>query len=195
MTGVFVLEAEWVYGDFGRFTIRPMLDLLAHGVDGKLNVVHRDVATREELAHYLQRWARCGERRFPVLYIACHGDPGVVYLGDNGRRTEAVTLDELAEMIGPGLSGRHVHFGCCSTLAVDRRHLTRFLRSTGITSASGFVTEVDWLRSTAFELLILPTVLRYSRTRRGAQRMAAALHKEAGPLRRELGFRVVLREA
>jgi hypothetical protein len=194
VSGVFALEAEWTFDDFGRSTIRPMLDLLGHGVDGKLNVVHRDVATREELAYYLRRWARCGERRFPVLYLGCHGDPGVVYLGDNGRRTVAVTLDEIAEMIGPGLCGRHVHFGCCSTLAVDRRHLTRFLRRTGIIAATGFQREVDWLRSTAFELLMLPTILRYSRTRRGARRMAAALNREAGHLRRELGFRVVVNE-
>jgi hypothetical protein len=195
VTGVFALEAEWTYNDFGRSTVRPMLDLLGHGVDGKLNIAHRDVATREELAHYLGRWAKQSERRFPLLYLGCHGDPGVLYLGDGSRsECESVTLDDLAEMLGPNCKGRIVHFGCCGTLGVDKRRIGRFLRRTGVLAVTGFVDEVDWLRSTAFELLILPTVLRYSRTRKGARRMAAAVHREAGPLRRELGFRVVLNE-
>ncbi|HEX4514705.1 MAG TPA: hypothetical protein VH054_14245 [Polyangiaceae bacterium] len=192
MTGVFCLEGDW-YGDHNRSTsVRPLLDLLGQGMARKPDFVHRDVATREELAHYLTRWRRA--KRFGLLYLAFHGSPGRLYLGHRQHTRDAVTLDDIAAMVGSGLSGRVVHFGSCSTFAIDRRHIMRFLRQTGITAATGFATDLDWFRASVFEILALSTLLRCRITPRNARRLARDLNADVPSLRRELAFRMVVNE-
>jgi hypothetical protein len=189
VTGIFCIETDW-WGDYNRTTVKPLLELVGNGMVPTVEYVHRDVATREELAHHLRRWRRT--RRFPVLFLVCHGAPGLLYLDHRQRRSDAVSLDELGQMIGPGCSGRIVHFGACSTLGIDIRRITRFLRHTGVTAVTGFQKDVDFLRSATFELLLLAAVLRYRVTRRGARRMEQVLRTEVPSLRRELAFRMVI---
>ena len=193
LPGIFCIETSDWWGSYGdTSSVRPVLDLLAGGIDPKPNVVHRSVATREELRHYLGRWRRT--RRFPILWLAFHGAPGVVYLDDRGRKSHTLTLDDIATMIGPRLSERLIHLGSCSTLNIDRRRITRFLRRTGMVAATGFRRDLDWLTSSALECVILSTLLRYRLTLDGARRMERALRREATYLRRQLAFRIVLRD-
>ena len=109
--GIFRLEtADWWGGYSDTSTIRPILDLLGQGMDRKPRVIHRNVATREELAHHLGRWRRT--RSFPLLFLSFHGAPGRLYLGNHrAKGTLAITLDDVADMIGHRCSGRLVHFG------------------------------------------------------------------------------------
>jgi hypothetical protein len=192
VTGIFCLEGDW-YGDHNRSTtVRPLLDLIGQGMRTKLDFVHRDVATREEFVHYVKRWRRA--TRYGLLYLAFHGDPGRLFLGHRQRDRDALTLDEIADIIGPGVSGRVVHFGSCSTFACDRRHIQRFLRRTGVTAATGFAADLDWFRSTVFELLVLSALVERHVTRRSARRLEKELRREAPNLRREFAFRMVINE-
>lgn len=161
-------------------------------METKLHFVHRDVATREEFAHYIRRWQRA--TRYGLLYLAFHGDPGRLYLGHRLRDRDAVSLDEIADMIGPGLGGRVVHFGSCSTFAVDRRDIQRFPRRTGLTAATGFAAELDWFRSTVFDLLVLSAMVERRVPLQRARRLAHELRREAPNLRREFAFRMVINE-
>jgi len=188
VSGVLCLEGDW-YGVEEDSTVKPLLELLRYGIPRRLPMLHRAIATREELAFHLRRWRRA--RRYRLLFLGFHGDPGVVYL--DSKQRQVVTLDDLAVMIGRGHSGRLVHFSACSTLAVDRRHINRFVRRTGVLGVTGFAADVDWLRSAAFELLILSKLLRFSPSLRGVRRAERALMKEAPALRRELAFRFVTR--
>jgi hypothetical protein len=192
VTGLFCVEGDWA-ADHNRSTsVKPLLELLSQGATRKLDIVYPTALTREEFAYHLLRWRRA--RRYGLLYLAFHGDPGRLYLGHRQRDGDAVTLDDIATMIGPGLSGRVIHFGSCSTLDIDRRHITRFVRRTGMTAATGFAADLDWLRSTVFELLFLSTLLERRMTLRGARRLQQALKREVPSLRRELAFRMVIRE-
>jgi len=191
--GIFCLEADW-WSDFNRSsTVQPVLDLLAQGVRTDVPHVHRDVGAREELALYLKRWARRRNAQYGILYLAFHGEPGRIYLGDLRRKSSAVTLDELAEMMGDGLSDRLVHFGSCETLRVDRRLIRRFLNRTGLVAASGFRTPVDWLDSAVFEVLLFEVMLRYSITARGTRAMRETMRKEHPAMCRRHDFRMVVR--
>ena len=190
MTGIFCLEGDW-NRDFNRsWSVRPILDILRHGMERKVAIVHRNVATRAELAHYLRRWKRT--RTYGLLYLGFHGDPGVLYLDD--RHHDIVTLEDVASMLGAGLAGRLVHFGSCSTFAVDRRRVTRFLRRTGLTAATGFATDLPWLRSLSFELLMLSTLVERRVTLRNARRVRLQLRKDVPSLRREVAFRMVIND-
>jgi hypothetical protein len=191
--GIFCIEtADW-WGNYETSSVKAILELLGHGVDPKPNFVHRSAATREELRHHLGRWRRT--RRFPILWLAFHGAPGRIHLADVGRRrTPTVTLDDMSEMMGRRCRGRLVHFGACSTLNIDKRHISRFLRTTGVMAATGFRKDLDWLTSSAGELLIMATLLRYRLTLDGVRRMDRALRREAPHLQRQLAFRMVVRE-
>lgn len=192
MNAVYCLEGDW-YGDHNRSaTVRPMLELLGQSARGRVEFVHRNVSTREELAHHLRRWRRTP--RFRVLYLAFHGAPGCVFLEHRQRSSEAVTLDDIAEMIGAGARDRLVHFGSCSTLAIDRRHVRRFMRETGVTAVTGFASDLNWFSSTVFEFLVLATIVERRTNLRGVRRLDAALRGELPHLRRELGFRVVIND-
>ena len=190
--GIFCLEGDW-WNDFNRkSTVKPVLKLLSQGTDGPVDFVHRDVATREELAHYLSRWAQRGMKRYPILYLAFHGEPNTLFVGDQRRKGHAVTLDELADLLGNKLAGRIVHFGSCSTLGLDKRHVTRFLKKTNALAATGFRTDVPWLKSSAFEVLMFEALLRHKLTPAGARKMDRELAREVGYLRREFKFRMVI---
>jgi len=191
--GIFCLEADW-WSDFNRTsTVEPVLTLLSQGVRTDVPHVHRDVGTVEELAFYLRRWAQKGNARFSILYLAFHGAPGCIRFGDQRRKESVVTLDDLAEMLGTGLSRRVVHFGSCETLRVDRRLIRRFLDRTGLVAASGFRKPVDWLDSAVFEVLLFEVMLRYSLTTRGARAVRATMRAEHGAMCRRHDFRMVVR--
>ena len=191
--GIFCLEADW-WSDFNRTsTVQPVLDLLAQGVRTDVPHVHRDVATREELALYLGRWAQRGNAQYGILYLAFHGEPGCLRLGDLRRKESVVTLDELAEMMGDGLTDRLIHFGSCETLRVDRRLIRRFLNRTGVVAASGFRTPVDWLDSAVFEVLLFEVMLRYSITTQGARAVRRTMRSEHPAMCRRHDFRMVVR--
>ena len=191
--GIFCLEADW-WSDFNRTsTVEPVLTLLSQGVRADVPHVHRDVGTVEELAFYLRRWAQRGNARYGILYLAFHGEPGCIRLGDQRRKESVVTLDDLAEMLGTGLSRRLVHFGSCETLRVDRRLVRRFLDRTGLVAASGFRTPVDWLDSAVFEVLLFEVMLRYSLTIQGARAVRTTMRAEHGAMCRRHDFRMVVR--
>jgi hypothetical protein len=191
--GIFCLEADW-WSDFNRSsTVEPVLTLLSQGVRTDVPHVHRDVGTVEELESYLRRWSQRGNARYRILYLAFHGAPGCILVGDRRRREAVVTLDDLADMLGTGLSERLVHFGSCETLRVDRRLIRRFLDRTGLVAASGFRKPVDWLDSAVFEVLLFEVMLRYSLTTRGARAVRARMRAEHPAMCRRHDFRMVVR--
>jgi hypothetical protein len=69
------------------------------------------------------------------------------------------------------------------------------LKSTGVVAVTGFREDVEWMKSSAFEVLIFDALLRHRLTVGGAHRMAQTLEREVPYLRRELNFRMVVRDA
>ena len=152
--GIFCLEGEWDHEAVtSKLSVRPLLELIEM-LDVSGGTFHRDVATREELAYYLQRWADDEEVDFPVAYFAFHGSPGCLALA-----RESITLAELAEMLGTGAAGRVIHFGTCGTLEVAPAELTEFCRRTGLRGVTGYTRTVDWAESAGLDILLLRELL------------------------------------
>lgn len=193
--GIFCLEGDWK-NDFNRTSsVKPVLKLLAQAQNRPIPFVHRDVGTREELEYYCRRWTRKGSAHYPVLYLAFHGAAGGIYVGDRRLKTRSkVTLDDLAEILGPKLNRRVIHLGSCSTMNTSRRHIQQFLQKTGANAISGFKNEVDWLLSSVFEVLLFSELLRHNLTLPGVRRVDESLRREYGALCRKLDFRMVIRE-
>ena len=193
--GIFCLEDDW-WHDFNRTsTVHPILALISQGVARDVPQVHRDVGTREELAYYLKRWSQRGADQYAILYLAFHGNEGAIFVGDRRRKEARVTLDDLADMLGDGLTGRIVHFGSCGTMGVDKRNIRRFLNRTGLVATAGFKSEVEWLTSAVFDVLLFEAMLRYSLTPRGARAIRARMWNEYRALCNRLDFRMIVRHA
>ncbi len=150
--GIFCLEGGWSDSLTDRTTIEPQLRMLENMREA--DVIHRDVATREELAYYLVKWSQKKYVSYSLAYLAFHGRSGRLDLG-----RDEVTLAELAEIAGPRLDGRTVYFGSCSVMAANDQELMAFCRDTGAKAVVGYTKVIDFLEAAAFDFILLPKLL------------------------------------
>ena len=127
-----------------RLNVVPLLDVIA-GIWGA-KYIHLTCNTAGELSYNLDLLCK---RNYGILYLAFHGSPGAVYLHGN----TAVTLAELAEMMGEKFGDWVVHFGSCRTLGSSRQ-MADFVEQTGVALATGYTKNVDWAESAALDLLL-----------------------------------------
>ena len=146
--GVFCLEGEWDPDLRKRASVLPVLELLERL--GHVKAIHRDVATRPELEHYLRKWGQVRYNDFCVLFLATHGDKGVL-CWSRGNET---TLDELADMLGDSAQRCYVYLGSCLTLFHEKQ-TQAFVEKTGVEAVLGYRKEVDMLEGAAFEVILL----------------------------------------
>ena len=146
---------------------------------GAATYVHRDVGTKEELYHYLRLWCQAGYQRYTVLYFAFHGVRGGINVG---RTT--ITLDELAEALSGKARDRIVYFGSCAVMK-DVAAVERFQKLTRAKLVCGYSKNVDWTESSAFDLLLLDSLVGKSRIDARVNR----LRTRYGDLTDLLGFR------
>lgn len=142
--------------------------------------IHRDVGTEAELEHYLAKWSQKRYSNYSLAYLAFHGTAEHIWIGRS-----KVTLDEIEAMLAGKCAGRVLYFGSCSTLDLEDGEIDRFRRAIGARAVCGYVEDVDWLESAAFELLLIDALTYY-------ERIDAAfnyLHREYRALVDKLGLR------
>lgn len=190
--GVFCLEGEWT-GDLRHpSSLEPILQLLSNR-DRRFSYIHRFVITRDEFTVYLKKWALKKYRDYPILYLACHGTEGQLYFNWS-RRDPGVSLDELEEFLAGKCRGRILCFGSCSSLDIDARRIEQFLDRTGAVAVCGYRYDVDWIKATAFELLLLASLQLNAPVVRGMRAAHKTIRRSAGTLAKSLGFRMVIRK-
>lgn len=145
--GVFCLEGPWESDLSVGSSVRPLLELLR--INAEIPYIHRECSTGVELEHYLSKWTQKRYSKFPILYLASHGEQFGIQL-----TREFYDLDTIADTLGSKCSNRIIMISSCSTLKTDKRHLKRFLRTTNSLAICGYRSDVDWMRSAAFELLL-----------------------------------------
>ena len=182
---IFCIEGNWEARLSGRATVRPVLDLLE--ANAGVRYIYRDCSTHEELDFLLDKWRQKGYADYRILYLAFHGYPGEILISSGVR----VTLEQLGERLCCRTGQRLVYFGACSVLRVDRRRVKRLLRRAGIKAACGYTNDVDWIPSTALDLLALDTLSRFSITERGLAASERRILENARRLTGRLGFRMV----
>jgi hypothetical protein len=151
--GVFCIEGEWNGLLTDRTSVEPQLMMLEN-MNYCGGVIHRDVATRDELEYYVGKWLKRQYVRYAVGYFAFHGVRGTIRLG-----RDDLTLDDLADIIGPNAEGRTLYFGSCETLAASDEDLQAFCRKTRARAVVGYTRYVDWLETAAFDFILLPQLL------------------------------------
>ena len=193
--GVFCLETDRWFGQKDRSSVEPILSLLERLKDYKVPYLYKRVATRRELEYSLERYLKPGFKKYPVLYLAFHGYPG-----NKGQQSglsledENLDMDDLADMMAGRCAHRVVYFGSCSTLDTHGTRLNSFLRKTGALAVCGYKEEIDWVESTAFDLIFLAKIQRETFRRRDSmRRFDESLRSTAPGLYRDLGFRMTIR--
>ncbi len=181
--GIFCVEGNWVKDLREPQTVRPILNLLMY--NARIPYIYRDCATRPELEFYLGQWVLKKYAAYPILYLASHGEQFGILL-DEGN----YSLDQLAERLEGRCEYRIILIGSCSTLNVNLRHIRRFLGRTGALALCGYRTDVPWMRSTAFELLLLHEMQDNEFSGRGIEAIAKKLRSQQRAFR-DLEFRIV----
>lgn len=154
--GIFCLEGEWESNLRLKESVLPVLELLERL--GQIKWIHRDAATIGEVTHYLKKWSQKGYHDYPVLYLATHGDKGVLQWGPTN---EDMTLEALAALLGESARGRYVYLGSCLTL-FNERQVQTFVETTGVKAVLGYRKTVDWIESAAFDVILLSTIANHT---------------------------------
>lgn len=156
--------------------------------------IHRDVGTRAEFDHCIQKWLQTGYARYPILYLPFHSTPGTIQFGDQRKTENQVDLDTLEEILSDACHRRIVYFSSCDTLAVNGNRLRSFVRGTGALAVCGFRCNVNWLMSLAFDLLFLRQAQCNAFTIAGMRAIDRQVREDAGGLSAKLGFRMVVED-
>jgi hypothetical protein len=189
--GVFCLENEW-FGLRSSVSVRPALELL-RASDYHVPYIHRDVATRAELEHYIRKWFQERNSGFEILWLAMHSRRGLLLPGDMRRPDERIHIDRLEEILAGKCRGRFIHFGGCRTLSMPPARIRRFLKATGAVGVSGFGEEVDWTESTLFEIAFLLELQKHPMTPAGVRKVRSAIRRARPVECKASDFRVHLR--
>ena len=159
--GIFCIEGLWDPDLRVSSSVAPLLDLL--NLNALISYIHMDVATHEEFEFYVKKWAQKRYDEYPILFIASHGNESGIKVGD-----ESYSIEALADLLAGKCANRIIMFSSCSTLRIGKRVLRDFLKKTEALAVCGYRVDVDWLRSTAFELLLLSQMQKNEFSGRGA---------------------------
>jgi len=182
---IFCIEGNWNPRLSDRASVRPVLELLE--VNSDIGYIYKDCSTEEELYYLLERWQQKAYADYKILYLAFHGEPGRILIDTKHK----VSLDQLGDNLCCRTHRRIIYFGACSVLRVDKRIIKRFMRAAGVRAVCGYTTDVDWIPSTALDLIAMNELQRFSTTRQGMEAAEKSIRTNTHRLAGRLGFRMV----
>lgn len=177
--GIFCLEGDWSPNLEVKQSVKPLLELLE--TTDQMRFIYRGVNTPEEFRYLIRKWPQRQYSRYSIGYLGFHGEAGHLYIG-----RQRVSLEELADQIGGACQNRIIYFGSCAVLAVPRLRIEKFRKQTGARCVAGYTKYLDWLQSSAFDLLLFDALTQYKRLDAVERKM----HREYPGLVRKLGFKM-----
>jgi hypothetical protein len=178
---IFCLEGLWEQDLTKKSTILPILDLLY--LNDNIEFIYRDCATKEETEFYLQKWTQEKYAYFPILFLAFHGEEGTIHIGKTNY-----PVDRLSEILSGKCANAIIFFASCMTLKMDKRKLKKILVKTGALAICGYRSDVDWMKSAAFELLVLNEMQRNSLTVQGVDAIRRRVMSEYPKMVKDFKF-------
>ena len=128
---------------------------------------------------------------YGILFLAFHGDPEVLYLpGEKGKREE-LSLSELGDLLEGKCKGKVIYFGSCGTLYTHLTKLKSFLRKTSALAICGYKEDIDWMQSSAFEILLLDAFQKRAFTRQGMELVLRDIKDISPKLVKTLQFKFI----
>jgi len=151
---IFCLEGDWQKDLRDNSSINAAL-LFLHQNCG-IKYIYKQCGTRENLEYYLKLWKMKRYSTYSICYFAFHGESESIRVGK-----DTVTLDELADMLQGSCKDKIIHFGSCKTLDATNDTIIKFLKKTEALCICGFKNEIDFVESTAFDMLLIELFQRY----------------------------------
>jgi hypothetical protein len=151
---VFCLEGDWENDLRKKSSVSAALEFLRANCN--INYIHKNCGTKENLKYYLKMWKQRRYKDYTICYLAFHGHPEILEVGN-----ENLTLTELAELLNGSCVNKIIHFGSCNTLATDERKVRQFLETTQALCVCGFRTDIDFLESSVFDMLLMQKFQEY----------------------------------
>jgi hypothetical protein len=188
--GVFCLEGDWEKDLRSRTSIGPVLELLEKSGYPSVPYIRRDVGTLTEFDYYLGRWTLKKYDRYPILYLGFHGTPGALRVGYGPRN--GINLKELEERLQGKCGKRIIHFGSCGTLDIHGTRIRNFIKRTGALAVCGYKSEVDWMLSAAFEIILFYELQYNALTKPGMAAVRKRVRAQALKLAQKLKFQMVI---
>ena len=191
-TGVFAFEGDWEQDLRDKSSMKPTLKTLHHLTEtGGFKFIHRRIDTAGELEYYVDKWlGETPEENYDdyrVGYFAFHGEEGHISPGEGD-----VSLKRLGTWIKGRAQGRIIYFSSCSTLNLETKEIKSFLRSTKARAVVGFTKNVNWIESTAFDLVLLDALAYYHRRPRSADNYLRSPKREhLRAFVEELGLKII----
>jgi len=182
---IFCIEGDWDENLNRTATVRPVLELLQ--INAGVRFIYRDCSTIEEMEFLIEKWRQKGYAPYKILYLAFHGCEQTLLIDARHR----MTLEELGERLDGKCQGRLIYFGACSVLSADMRTIRAFLRASGAKAVCGYKTDVDWMKSTALDLIAISELQKYSMTHQGLTAAERSIVKSTRVLSGQLGFRML----
>ncbi len=194
-TGIAVLEGRW-WKD-SNVSVRSMFDLIS-----ELSEARHPHAYHYEMANSLPAVCEAVPRimRLPYvryLCIAMHGDAGKLSLFNKTDLSvpELRTILVDAERARRGRSRcAGLYLSCCLVGTLD---IAKYLfdKDNGVTWIAGYEEEVDWLRSSAMDMLFFQELIYAERStrKRTIREVAGNLQRYAPGLIEELGFGIFIK--
>jgi len=150
---IYCLEGNWNKNPRSNQSIKPILELL--NTTSGVKYIYRKCNSKDELLEYLRQYTFKRYQNYTILYLAFHGRKNRIFTGK-----EYTTLKEIADVLDGKLDNKIIHFGSCLTLGTDETKITDFINRTDCLFISGYKKAVDYIDSTAFELLYLNVLQR-----------------------------------
>jgi hypothetical protein len=188
--GIYCIEGLWDHGNIqDQSTVLPILDLLEKR--GYCNYIYHDCATKSELEYFLEKWKNKKiQEKYPILYLAFHGDPGFIFL----THEDKYSLAELADYLNGKSIGKIIYFGSCSTLNIDKRRINSFLIKTGAIATIGYKIDIDWIQSAACDLFVFEALQSDKLDTTGIKKIHNKIISDYGNLHKILELRFVVND-
>lgn len=187
--GIYCIEGRWEYNIRDKSTILPILELLEKR--GICDHIYHDCTTQEELEFFLNKWKnKTVSHKYPILYLAFHGKPEHIFLNNK----DTYSLQQLSEFLQDKCYGKVIYFGSCSTLNTDKRKIKTFLENINAIAAIGYMSDIDWIKSTACDLFVFDALQHDKLDSKGIEKIHNKIISDYGDLHKSLDLRVVIND-
>jgi len=147
---VFCLEGLWEANLKINYSVEPVLSLLNKQYP-RMKYIYGSCATVAEFKFYLNKWTQASYDKYPILYLASHGNKGSIEFSHR----EKIEITEIAQLLEGKCNNKIIIFASCGILDLDKSDIDKFIKITNCLAVCGYRNDVDWIKATAFELLLL----------------------------------------
>jgi hypothetical protein len=145
---ILCIEGNWDKGLKNQRSIKKALEYLKEV--SKINTNYQTATTETQFFDHIQEASLKRNSNFEIIYIACHGGKGSVQFSHKNE----ITLEQISSECENKLSGKLLHFGCCSTLRVSPKRIFNFIEATGAKGLAGYSKDIDFHESTFLDMLL-----------------------------------------